>query len=289
MASTIPPVLVELQLETANLKAGLGELNKNFSNFGETVKKQTSFMSNFKAAAVGVFAGNVMTQGLNVLKSTITTAIEEVKIYEKATAQLRAGIESTGNVAGLSVKGLQEHAAALQSVAAVDDFLIMKSQQVFQTFTNIRNVVGEGNDIFDQATVAALDLSAKLGGDLQGATIQLGKALNDPIKGITALSRVGVAFTAQQKEQIKALMEAGDVMGAQKVILAQMQVEYGGAAAAAGDTFAGAVFRAKDKVDSLVATFITRLQPILLNIGKALGDLINKYVKPDDILFHLGD
>jgi hypothetical protein len=280
MASTIPPVLVELQLETANLKNGLQQLNSNFSNFGETVKKQTSFMSNFKAAAVGVFAGNVMTQGLNMLKSGLTSAIAEAQEYEKATAQLRAGIESTGNVAGLSVAGLQAHASALEGIAAVDENLIMKSQQVFQTFTNIRNVVGEGNDIFDQATVAALDLSTKLGGDLQGATIQLGKALNDPIKGITALSRVGVAFTAQQKEQIKALMEAGDVMGAQKVILAQMQVEYGGAAAAAGDTFAGAVFRAKDKVADFSRNLITGLQPILLNIGKALGDLINKYVKP---------
>jgi hypothetical protein len=280
MASTIPPVLVELQLETANIKNQMEQLNKKFSDFGETVSKQTNFMSKFKAAAVGVFAGNVMTQGLNLLKSGLQGAIADAQQYEKATAQLKAGIESTGNVAGLSVEGLKAHASALEELSGVDENLIMQSEAVMQTFTNIRNVVGEGNDIFNQASLSALDLSVKMGGDLQGATVQLGKALNNPIQGITALTRVGVVFTQAQKDQIKALVESGDVMGAQKVILAEMNTEFGGAAAAAGDTFAGAIARAKDKVSDFGRDLITKLQPILLTIGKALGDFWNKYLSP---------
>lgn len=280
MASTIPPVLVELQLETTNIKNQMAQLNSKFDDFGSTVKKQTSFLSNFKSAAVGVFAGNVMTQGLNLLKTGLQSAIADAQAYEKATAQLRAGIESTGNAAGLSVEGLKAHASALEELSGVDENLIMQSQAVFQTFTNIRNVVGEGNDIFNQASQSALDLSVKMGGDLQGATVQLGKALNDPIKGITALTRVGVVFTDAQKAQIKALVESGDVMGAQKVILAEMNVEFGGAAAAAGDTFAGAVTRAKDKVADFGRELVTKLQPILLTVGKAVGDFWNKYLTP---------
>jgi hypothetical protein len=280
MASTIPPVLVELQLETANIKNQMQQLNQKFDDFGGTLKKQTSFLSNFKSAAAGVFAGNVMTQGLNLLKSGLQSAIADAQQYEKATAQLKAGIESTGNAAGLSVEGLKAHASALEELSGVDENLIIQSQAVFQTFTNIRNVAGENNDIFSQASASALDLSVKMGGDLQGATVQLGKALNDPIKGITALTRVGVVFTEAQKTQIKTLMESGDVMGAQKVILAEMNVEFGGAAKAAGDTFAGAVSRAKDKVSDLARNFITNLQPILLTIGKTLGDLYTKYLAP---------
>jgi hypothetical protein len=280
MASTIPPVLVELQLETANIKNQMQQLNQKFDDFGGTLKKQTSFLSNFKSAAAGVFAGNVMTQGLNLLKSGLQSAIADAQQYEKATAQLRAGIESTGNVAGLSVEGLKAHASALEELSGVDENLILQSEAVFQTFTNIRNVVGEGNDIFNQASAAALDLSVKMGGDLQGATVQLGKALNDPIKGITALTRVGVVFTQAQKDQIKALVESGDVMGAQKVILAEMNTEFGGAAKAAGDTFAGAVTRAKDKVADFGRDLITKLQPILLTIGKAFGDFWSKYLSP---------
>ena len=69
--------------------------------------------------------------------------------------------------------------------------------------------------------------------------MQVAKALNDPIQGITALSRAGVSFTEQQKEQIKAMVEAGNIVGAQKIILAELTSEFGGAAKMAGGTFAG--------------------------------------------------
>lgn len=280
MAETVPPVLIELQLETARIAAQMQQLQGNFADFGKTVEKQGGFLSQFKATATGVFAGNIMANGLNMVKNALTGAIADAQEYEKAVAQLNAGIKSTGNVAGLSVEGLKAQAAALEEMSAVDENLIMQSQGVFQTFTNVRNVVGEGNDIFNQASVAALDLSVKMKGDLQGATVQLGKALNDPIKGITALTRVGVVFTDAQKAQIKTLVQSGDVMGAQKIILAEMKTEFGGAAAAAGDTFAGAVSRAKDKVQDFARDLITGLQPILLSIGKTIGDLYNKYLAP---------
>jgi hypothetical protein len=279
MANAIPPVLVELQLETANIKAQMAQLNKSFENFGATVSKQTSFLSNFKAAAVGVFAGNVMVQGLNALQSTMRGAIAEAQAYEKATAQLNAGIQSTGNLAGLSVEGLQKQASALEALSGQDEIAIMKNQGLLQTFTNVRNVVGEGNDIFDQATLAMLNMGAKMG-DNAGSAMQLGKALNDPVRGMNALRRVGVVFTAEQQEMIKTMVASGDIMGAQKVILKELEVEFGGSAKAAGDTFAGAVARAKDKVSDFAREMITNLQPIVLSVGKAIGDLWNKYLTP---------
>lgn len=279
MANAIPPVLVELQLETAKIKSQMESVNKNFSDFGDTVKKQTSFLANFKAAAAGVFAGNVMTQGLQMVKGAIQGAVAEAQEYEKATAQLNAGIKSTGNLAGLSVEGLQAQAAALESLSAQDEIAIMKNQALLQTFTNVRNVVGEGNDIFDQASLAVLNMGAKMGGGA-GSAMQLGKALNDPLMGMNALRRVGVVFTEEQKESIKTMVAAGDIMGAQKVILAELEVEFGGAAKAAGDTFAGSIARAKDKVSDFSRDLITNLQPILLSIGKTIGDLWNKYLTP---------
>lgn len=131
--------------------------------------------------------------------------------------------------------------------------------------TNIKNV-GK-NRIFDQATKSALDMSVALGVDLQGATIQIGKALNDPIKGITALSRVGVSFTQKQKDTIKALVESGKTMEAQKLILAELNKEFGGAAKAAGDTFTGKVERAKDAVGDLARDMGTLLLPALGGIA----------------------
>lgn len=279
MANTIPPVLVELQLETASMKAQMEALGKKFDDFGATVKKQTGPLASFKNAALGVFAGNIMTQGLQMVKNTIQGAVQEAQAYEKATAQLNAAIISTGNVAGLSVEGLQQQASALEALSGQDEIAIMKNQALLQTFTNVRNVVGEGNDIFNQATLAMLNMGAKMG-DNAGSAMQLGKALNDPVRGISALQRVGVVFTAAQKEQVKAMVEAGDVMGAQKIILKELEVEFGGSAKAAGDTFAGAVARAKDKVSDFARDLVTNLQPALLAVGKAVGDFWNKYLSP---------
>jgi hypothetical protein len=52
-------------------------------------------------------------------------------------------------------------------------------------------------------------MSVALGQDMSASAIQLGKALNDPIKGVTALQKVGVSFTQSQKDQIATLVESG--------------------------------------------------------------------------------
>jgi hypothetical protein len=95
----------------------------------------------------------------------------------------------------------------LSKKSGIDDEVIASGANVLLTFTKVRNEAGKGNDIFNQGTTIALDMSRALGTDLQGSVIQVGKALNDPIKGISALQRVGVSFTEQQKDQIKTLVQ----------------------------------------------------------------------------------
>lgn len=143
--------------------------------------------------------------------------------------------------------------------------------------TNIRNEVGKGNDIFDQATKAALDMSVAMGTDMQGAVIQVGKALNDPIKGITALTRVGVTFTEQQKDQIKALVESGKSMEAQKLILAELNKEFGGSAVAQGNTFAGMINKIKNSFEEVAEKIAGKLMPHL----KTFAGFIGKIFKAD--------
>ena len=59
------------------------------------------------------------------------------------------------------------------------------------------------------------------------AGFALGKALNDPVKGITALSKVVVTFTEDQKKMIKTMVETGDAAGAETVILDDLAKEFG--------------------------------------------------------------
>lgn len=280
MASAIPPILIELQLETSKIRESLANVEKSIKGLGSTVEKQGATFTRLKTLMAGVFGGSLLTQGFNTLTRTMKGAIVDAQQYEAVLKDTQAVIATTGNVAGISVDGVKNLASALEAYGVADENAIIKSQNLIATFTNVRNVVGEGNDIFNQATKAALDMSARFGGDVTSSAVRLGKALNDPIKGVTALSKMGVQFTQAQKDQIKAMVEAGDVMGAQKLVLKELTIQTGGAAKAAGDTFAGAVFRARDKVQDWARDLITSLQPALLKMGKAIGDIINKYIKP---------
>ena len=87
------------------------------------------------------------------------------------------------------------------------------------TFTGIQNKAGANNDVFDQATKAALNLSTAMGSGSAGRHRAGGEGAQRPVKGITALSRVGVSFTQQQRPD-QAMVKSGDTMGAQKLILA---------------------------------------------------------------------
>jgi len=110
------------------------------------------------------------------------------------------------------------------------------------------------------------DMSAALGQDGKSSAIQLGKALNDPIKGITALSRVGVSFTAQQKEAIKADVKRGDTLSAQKIILAELSKEFGGSAAA----IATPGMKMDVAWKNLQETIGTKLLPVLAKLAAIL-------------------
>jgi phage-related protein len=204
--------------------------------------------------------------------AVIKSGFDEAKDAAAGTAQLAAGIASTGNAANLSVDGLNSLASEIQNYSGQTDDSIVKSEQLLQTFTNIKNT---GPDkIFDMATKASADMAAKFGGDASSQAVVLGKALNDPVKGITALTRVGVTFTDEQKKTIDAMVKTGDVAGAQKVILGELNTEFGGAAKAAGQSFPGQLQRVhrafEDLSQGIVQGFLPVMGPALEGIIKIL-------------------
>jgi hypothetical protein len=217
--------------------------------------------------AVGTFAGGaalkLATKGFDALQGVIGDCFQESRDAAKGMAQTRTVIKSTGKAAGVSADDVADLAGSLSHLTLFSDDAIQAQENLILTFTNVQNKAGEGNDIFTQATKIGLDMAQALGTDASGAAIQLGKALNDPIKGISALSRVGVSFTDQQKNQIKTLVETGNVMGAQKIILAELNHEFGGSAEAAA------------QADGGFHLFQQRLSDVKQEIGDALMPVLN--------------
>lgn len=161
--------------------------------------------------------------------------IQEQREAQAAARQTEAAIRSTGGAANVTAPQIANLTAKLQAKLAVEDDSIRSGANMLLTFTNVRNEVGKGNDVFNQATEVLVDMAKALGTDVSSGAIQLGKALNDPIAGVSALAEVGVTFTEQQKAQIAAMVQAGDTAKAQQIILGELRKEFGGSAAAQAD------------------------------------------------------
>lgn len=169
------------------------------------------------------------------LKDGVKDVTEAFIEQEKQENQLNAVLKSTGGAAGLSAKEIKNMAISLQEQTTFGDEAILSAQNLILTFTKI------GKDVFPSATETVLNMSQAMGQDLKSSSIQLGKALNDPINGISSLSRVGIQFTEDQKNMIKEMQNAGNIAEAQKIILKELETQFGGSAKAARDTFGGAL------------------------------------------------
>lgn len=220
--ATIGALRVILGLDTAQFRDGLSAAQKELKAAGAKLQSIGASM-----AGVGATISAAVTAPLVGLGAL---AVSEAGEMRSALGQVNAALTSMGDVAGRSLEQLTEQADRLAASSLFEDDQILQS--VTANMLTFGNVTG---DAFDRAQQAAVNLSARLGQDLQSSAIQVGKALNDPIKGITALSRVGVSFTEEQKAQIKAMVAVGDVAGAQAVILGELERQYGGSAQAARD------------------------------------------------------
>jgi hypothetical protein len=253
---------------------GVELVAKNYDQFLKAIEGSHKATSNFNETLQGLskVGGTIVAAGLAVGAAAVTgfTAylVDSVKAAgesEEIQAKLAAVIKSTGGAAGVTAEQVNSLAQAAMSATKFDDDMVVSGENLLLTFTNI------GKDVFPDTTKVMLDMSEALGQDLKSSAIQLGKALNDPVKGITALSRVGVSFTEDQKKMIAAMVDAGNVEGAQKVILAELNREFGGAAEAAGRTLPGQLTILKNKFDDIGKSIGGKLLPPLTDLVTAIS------------------
>jgi hypothetical protein len=72
-------------------------------------------------------------------------------------------------VSGETAKSIDELAQAELRKTGIDDEVIKGAEAMLLRFTQVRDVAGEGNDIFKRATETSLDLSKALGRDATDA------------------------------------------------------------------------------------------------------------------------
>ena len=219
----------------------------------------------FKSLAM--VAGGAALAGGAIAKVLLSQAYEAKKV----TAETNAIIAATGGAARISAEGVAALSDKLSMQIGVDDELIQKSANLLLTFKQVQNQTGAGNDIFSQAVTLAQDLGSVFG-STDSAAMQLGKALSDPVAGLTALKRAGINFSESQKETIKNLVAQGDLLGAQKVILNEVSTQVGGTAAASATGF--------DRMKVAVENVAEQLGTLLLPYFEDLANWITTVVVP---------
>lgn len=239
----------------------------------------SNIQSSLKQAEGGSFAllGTVSTLGAGMIAFG-ATSLKAFSDYQDEVAQTQAVLKSTGSVAGITEQSVLDLASAFQKSTKFSDDVTLSGQNLLLTFTNI------GKDVFPQATETMLDMSQALGQDVKGSAIQLGKALQDPIMGVTALRRVGVNFSQSQQDVIKSLVETGRSAEAQAMILKELQTEFGGSAKAAGQTFSGQLVILQHEFEDLQKSIGQTIQEAIFPLMKAFTQWVDSMGGVEGIL-----
>lgn len=251
------------------------------------------------AAAVAIGAAVVALGAYTVgaVKAAEADIAADARIRQIATSMGLFGAETakvSGRLAELATK------TALQT--GIDDAAIKSTQAKLLTFKQLAGSADEVGGAFDRATQAAIDMQAAGFGQAEQNAVQLGKALQDPVKGITALARSGITFTASEKERIKTLVEGNKVMEAQDLVLKAIEQQVGGTAEATSTASARmsvamgemsesigsiALPAFQSFADYVTTTFVPGMQNLIamLQAGESplsiFGDVLSKVFGPE--------
>ena len=257
---------------------------------GKNVEKQFERVdeSSQKTGASAVALGNIMAdaamQMVGSLAQVVSQSQELFSRQEQAEQKVRAVIKATSGAAGFGIDELKGYAAELQQYTTIGDESFLESMSTMLTF---RKVTG---DTFKDAIELAADTS-QIFGSLESATLQIGKALEDPIEGMTALRRVGVTFSEQQKEQVKNFLAQNDLASAQAVILDNLRGQVGGVAREMSQTptgkweqFLNTLGDSQEDFGEIITRLKVGLIPVferLLSIGDDVVSTLSKLVGLD--------
>lgn len=256
------PILTEFN------KKGIKDAEATLGQFGKNIGIA------FAAVGAAAIAAGVVVADF---ASKSISAAENVRQADDRLKQVANSMGVFGAQTDAVSQRLINFAESNEIVLATDAELIKSAQAKLLTFKNLAVSADETGGAFDRATMAALDLAAAGFGTAESNATQLGKALQDPIKGLTALTKSGVTFTAQEKENIKTLVQSGKTLQAQDLILQAIETQVGGTAEAtakASDKMKLAFENIYEQVGEALLPAFDEFVVVLTEITPQIGDAL---------------
>ena len=252
------------------------DVNADTSKYEDKVKglggKTESMMKKAEGASFGLLgAVTAAAAGVAVVGAASVGAAEEAAAANKRLDQIYSQMgDSTGKLS----QAAKDYADELSKQIGIDDEIIKAGQAKLATFSN----VSSSATTMARATKAAADLSAAGFGDISSTSVQLGKALQDPIKGMTALGKSGVTFSEQEKELIKQMYETGDVAGYQEIMFAAVEKQVGGvseATATMGDKMGVQLGEIQESLGQAFLPIAEAILPLIEQLATKIGEFFD--------------
>lgn len=271
--SALGSLVVKLALEYAQFSQGLQSSEQDVKQHAKRVQDAydnmaagvSARMDSLKGAVLGAIGGAISVVGIT---SAIAKIKQETIDAEKEQTQLAAAIKSTGGAAGWSVERLNAMADSMEKTST------FSAGQINQAQTRMLSYAGVVGEQFPRAMQAVIDMSERMGYEVTASAETIGKALDVPSEGLTALSKQGFRFTDAQKELVKQFERTGQTAKAQEIILQALESSYGGAAQAARDTLGGSLTAVGNTINSLMTADSASL-PSLRDSVEGLNSTLN--------------
>jgi hypothetical protein len=284
-----------LKFAGAAVERGLERVKSGFKSLGGVAMKiGKSLISPF--AGIAAAAGGLLAAGSLIRMAIELNAIGEAgRAGDRVLANVTKQMGLFGSEADDVTKRLIDYADVTSRMTGVDGEAIGVTQTKLMTFKELAKTADIAGGAFDRATMAAIDMAAEGFGSAESNAVQLGKALNDPIKGINSLSKSGINFTEREKAKIKTLVESNQMLKAQDVILSAIETQVKGAAAAAAtssgkikaswaqikDAFAEPMSMGVDSLPGALESVFPKIIAKAEALGKLIGISIQDAVNGD--------
>ena len=263
-------IYVDLIARTAQFSSDMRRATNSFDRSMRKMQRSVRRLGSALGLSFGALGVGMM------IRKIINLTTEQ----EKATNQMMAALRSTGGVAGLTADEIAKLSDKIQGMTTYGNEAVEAMAAILLTFKNIKK------ENFARSLQDIVDMSARMGTDLKSSALQVGKALNDPVRGLSMLNRVGIQFDATQTQMIKHLAEIGHLSEAQVIILKELESEFKGSGAAARDSLGGAL---KALANSIGDTFeLTKSTKILTKEFNNLAHAVDSFNAKYKEIFDLG-
>ena len=243
-------------LITADAGGAIREFKKVGNAADKDLGRATGSADRMSSKMMSMGAGAVV--GAIALGAGLAGLAKDAADAETQQLKLTNSIKNSDQVYAGNGKALRDQASAIMKVTGADDDAIVSAQALLVQF-------GRSSDEIQKLTPLAVDLSAKMGIDLETAMKAVGKS-SDGSSG--ALKKMGIEVT-----------DLGGGASATDNTVAALAATVGSFAEEQGKTFAGSLEIAKAKFgelkESIGGGVLDVVNP-LLSIGTAAGDVSPK-------------